>query len=99
VLVDLSPEAQAQLKALIVHYEALHRPAATRNMLSAVEAAQGRIAANPTGGLAAPRPYPRLRKPGRLWIKAGRYWISYSNTKPPIISGVFFETVDIPKWL
>ncbi len=24
-------------------------------------------------GLSAPRPYPSLAKPGRLWIKAGRY--------------------------
>jgi plasmid stabilization system protein ParE len=83
---------------LIAHYEKLDRPAATRNLLAAVEAAQQKIAANPAAGLPAPRVYPKLRKPGRRWVKSGRYWISYTETTPPIISGVFFETVDIPNW-
>jgi hypothetical protein len=34
-----------------------------------------------------------------LWLKAGRYWISYTDATPPIISGVSFETADIPRRL
>jgi hypothetical protein len=67
--------------------------------MAAVSAAKNRLAAGPEAGLPAPRPYPRLKKPGRLWLKEGRYWISYSATTPPVITGVFFETVDIPKWV
>jgi len=68
-------------------------------MMAAVEAAKQRIADAPAAGLPAPRPYPQLKKPGRLWLKQGRYWISYSISDPPAITGVFFETVDIPGWL
>jgi hypothetical protein len=46
--------------------------------------------------LPAPRPYPALAKPGRRWIIEGRYWIAYSLTTPPIISGVFYAMADIP---
>jgi hypothetical protein len=67
--------------------------------LTAIENAKARIARDPNAGLPSPRSYPTLKKPGRLWIKEGRYWISYTDTKPPIISGVFFETADIPNWV
>lgn len=82
-----------------MHYESLDRAAAVRNLLHAIEAVRERIVRSPTAGLAAPRTYPDLKKPGRLWLKEGRYWISYSPTKPPAITGVFFETVDIPNWV
>jgi plasmid stabilization system protein ParE len=98
-VVVLTPEAQRQLQDLIVHYESLDRPAATRNMMAAVEAAKERIISSPAAGLSAPRPYPELKKLGRIWMKEGRYWISYSPTHPPAITGVFFETVDIPSWV
>jgi hypothetical protein len=65
-------------------------------MLMAVDAARARIAATPLAGMPAPRPYPNLKKPGRLWLKSGRYWISYSS-RPLVIIGIFFETVDIPR--
>jgi len=55
-----------------------------------------KIVANPAAGLAAPRPYPQLAYPGRLWIKAGRYWIAYRMTPVPVIVAVFHETADIP---
>ncbi len=98
-MVVLTQEAEAHIKGLILHYESLDRPAATRNMMAAVEAAKERIARAPAVGLSAPRPYPQLKKFGRLWLKEGRYWISYSPTNPPAITGVFFETVDIPNWV
>ncbi len=43
----------------------------------------GGIVANPALGLAAPRPYPHLALPGRLWIKAGRYWVTYRGARWP----------------
>jgi hypothetical protein len=44
----------------------------------------------------APRSYPEIARPGRLWIKSGRYWIAYSPNNPPVIVGVFYDTADIP---
>jgi hypothetical protein len=49
-------------------------------------------------GLPSPRPYPALARPGRRWIIEGHYWIAYSLTSPPVISGVFYVTADIPGW-
>ncbi len=98
-MIALSPEAEAQLDALIAHYEALGRVEASVNLLSALERARARIAAKPEAGLPAPRPYPSLAKAGRRWIIEGRYWVSYSLTTPPVISGVFYAMADIPNRL
>jgi plasmid stabilization system protein ParE len=98
-MIALSPEAEAQLDALIAHYEALGRIEASINLLDAIERAQARIAATPEAGLPAPRPYPALAKAGRRWIVEGSYWISYSLTTPPVVSGVFYAMADIPNRL
>jgi hypothetical protein len=29
-------------------------------------------------------------------MKAGRYWVLYRTTTPPVIIAVFFETANIP---
>jgi len=84
------------VRALQRHYEELGRPAASRGLATALESAWDAIAANPSGSLPAPRPYPQLAQPGERWIKSGRYWIVYSETPPPVIAGVFFKTSDIP---
>jgi plasmid stabilization system protein ParE len=95
-MIGLTPEAESQLDALIAHYEALGRLEAAINLLNALERGATRIAANPDAGLPAPRPYPSLAKPGRRWIIEGNYWIAYSLTIPPVISGVFYAMSDIP---
>jgi plasmid stabilization system protein ParE len=82
-VVVLTPEAEAHLKGLILHYESLDRPAATRNMMTAVEAAKERIARAPAAGLPAPRPYPQLKKLGRLWLKEGPLLDFVQPHKPP----------------
>jgi hypothetical protein len=43
------------------------------------------------------RPYPTLKKLGRLWLKSGRYRFAYRPTTPPIIAAI--ETVDTPTHL
>lgn len=96
-MIALSPEAEAQLDALIAHYEALDRIEASINLLDALERASARISEAPEAGLPAPRPYPALAKVGRRWIVEGSYWIAYSLTDPPVISGVFYAMADIPK--
>lgn len=98
-MIALSPEAEAQLDALIVHYETLDRVEASTNLLNALERAKARISERPEAGLPAPRPYPALAKVGRRWIIEGSYWISYSLTTPPVISGVFYAMADIPNRL
>ena len=47
-------------------------------------------------GLPAPRPYPELAKAGHAWAHAGRYWIVFSTTAPPVIEAVFYDEPDIP---
>ena len=95
-MIALSPEAEAQLDALIAHYEALGRVEPSINLLKALERARTLISERPEAGLPAPRPYPDLAKAGRRWIIEGNYWIAYSITMPPIISGVFYAMSDIP---
>lgn len=95
-MIALSPEAEAQVDRLIAYYEDRQRRQAAVNLLRALERAKERIGAAPEAGLPAPRPYPSLARHGRRWIIGGRYWISYSLTSPPVISGVFFVTADIP---
>lgn len=89
-MIALSPEAEAQLDALIAHDEALGRVEASINLLNALERAKARISERPEAGLHAPRPYPSLAKAGRRRIIEGACWISYSATAPPVISGVFY---------
>ena len=98
-MIALSPETEAQLDALIAHYEALDRLEASINLLNALERAKARISERPEAGLPAPRPYPALAKAGRRWTIEGAYWISYSLTIPPIFSGVFYAMADIPNRL
>jgi len=62
-----------------------------------VAEAAHRIERDPAAGLPAPRSYPALARPGQARIKAGPYWIRYSSTRPPpVITGVFYKTTDIP---
>ena len=98
-MIALSPEAEAQPDALIAHYEARGRLEASINLLDALERAKTRISEKPDAVLPAPRPYPALAKAGRRWIIEGAYWICYSVTTPPVISGVFTAMADIPNRL
>jgi plasmid stabilization system protein ParE len=96
-VIPLSPEAEAQLDDLLQHYERLDRIEAARNLLIALDRASDRIVRAAADGLPAPRPYPSLAKLGLLWIKESSYWIAYSTTSTPVITGVFYETANIPK--
>ncbi len=89
-------EARRQIDTLTAFYERKERPEASRRLNEALADAGARIVKQPLAGLAAPRPYPKIARPDRLWIKAGRYWISYTPTTPPVILNVFFERANIP---
>ena len=89
-------EARQQIAALRDHYERRERPEAATSLQAALLKAEQQIETRPEAGLPSPRPYPALARPGRAWVKAGRYWIAYSPTTPPVILGVFYETADIP---
>ncbi len=96
----LSRRAEQHFDKLVQHYESLDRPEAIRNLVAAIVRAASLIDADPYGGLPAPGAYLDLAKPGRLWRKAGRYWISYRpKAMPPVITGIFYETADIPRRL
>ena len=94
-MIGLTARAERQFRELREHYEHLERPEAILGLIAALEQAFRVIGENPAAGLAAPRPYPHLARPDRLWIKAGRYWIAYEPTTPVIV-GVFYETANIP---
>ena len=95
-MIRLSRQAERQVAALLRHYTRLGRPEAKHNLIAAIDAAAVRIERNPGAGMPAPRPYPSLARRGRVWIKAGRYWVAYSTTDPPVIMAVFYATADIP---
>jgi plasmid stabilization system protein ParE len=95
-LIAYTPKARRHVEALVLHYEALGRPEAVQNLVGALDEAERRIDRSPEVGLSAPRPYPLLARPGRRWLKAGRYWVAYRTSVPPVIIGVFFEAANIP---
>lgn len=77
-------------------YREKERPDALRNLERSILDAERTLASAPHDGLPAPRPYPKLRHEGLLWIKSGRYWIAYRLQPTPIITAIFFDTADIP---
>lgn len=95
-MIELTPRAQRQVRELGAFYVRLERPEALRNLIAAVAEAAHLIEHSPSIGLPAPRPYPQLARPGQAWIKIGPYWVRYSTRTPPVITGVFYETADIP---
>lgn len=95
-MIEYADEALEHVRALRRHYEALDRDNAIRSLVRALSEAEARIERTSSAGLAAPRPYPQLARPGRAWIKAGRYWIVYTTTSPPVIAGVFYDAADLP---
>jgi plasmid stabilization system protein ParE len=96
-VIPLSREAEAQLDALLLHYERLNRVEASRNLFNALGMVSDRIERGETG-LPAPRPYPALARLGLRWIKEYRYWVAYTAVANDIkIVGVFHDTADIPR--
>jgi plasmid stabilization system protein ParE len=95
-VIRLSLDAQAQLDALLAHYDEIERPEAVRSLIAALDLAVEQIEGNTAARLPAPRPYPSLARPGRVWMKSGRYWIAYSTTTPPMILAVFYDQANIP---
>ncbi len=99
-MIDYSRTARGQIAALLEHYEKLERPEAIRNLAKAMEDAAARIERSPDAGLPAPRPYPELKSLGWRWVKMGRYWFAYVTVRGgAVVSGVFYETADIPSRL
>jgi hypothetical protein len=97
-VIEFTAEASRHVADLRQHYESLERSAALRNLDAALDAAVKHIT-DGKQGLSAPKSYPFLAKPGRAWIKSGRYWVTYLLSQPPIVTGVFYETADIPNRL
>lgn len=95
-MIGFTAKAERQINALRRHYERLERPEAIHNLIAAVQEAAGKIEADPEAGLPAPRPYPALARPRRAWVQAGRYWVLYRTTTPPVIVAVFYDAADIP---
>jgi hypothetical protein len=99
-MVLITAAAQAQLEALESYCAKLGRDLAAVRMAEAVSHAASRIEAQAGPFWTAPRPYPELSWYGWQWLKVGRYWIAFT----PIagghaITGVFFETANIPRRL
>jgi plasmid stabilization system protein ParE len=95
-LTGYTPRAARQVADLRRHYEERGRPEATAALNAALEVAERRVAEHPEAGLSTPRPYLELARPGRAWIKVGRYWIACRMTSPPLIVAVFYDMANIP---
>ncbi len=95
-MIRYTAEAIDQIDALCIHYVGKARTEAALALDRALEQAERVITLQPEAGLPFPRPYSGLARTGRAWIKAGRYWISYSLTSPPVILAVFYEAADLP---
>ena len=89
-----SRAARDQLAALRRHYRRKNRLEAVQNLSEALRVAARQIIAGKSQR--APGPYPELARPGRAWTHAGRYWILYATTEPPVILAVFYDSADIP---
>ena len=107
-MICLSLTAESDLDALPQNYATLGRAAATADLgraaatadlLRAVERAAALIERAPLSGVAAARPGPSLASEGRRWVKEGAHGFAFSLTEPPIITGAFYETADLPNWL
>ena len=95
-MIRLTRQAARQLSDLRRHYEALDRIEAVRNLAAVIRQAAEQIEQSPESGFPAPRPYPHLARSGRAWVKIGRYWVAYSVASPPVITGIFYDTANIP---
>jgi hypothetical protein len=97
-MVLITAVAQAQLEALEAHYQKLGRDLAIIRMTEAVAMAAARINEGAGPFLPAPRPYPELAAYGWRWLKEARYWIAFTPIPDgQAITGIFFETSDIPR--
>jgi plasmid stabilization system protein ParE len=96
-VIRLTAAAERQFDALLDHYAQLGRFEASRALVAAVDQAMLQIERDPASGLPAPRPYPQVSRPGRAWIKAGRYWVGYTTSAPLTVVAVFYDTADIPE--
>ena len=95
-MITFSPRAERQVAELLRQYRRRGRPEAQTPPISTLDEAEQIITTVPNAGLAAPRPYPELAAQGEAWIKAGRYWVAFSLTNPPVILAIFYDAADIP---
>ena len=98
-MIRFSPRADRHVDQLIAHYKRPNRYEAITQLDPALEEASTQILRNPTGGLPAPRPYPQFARPGRAWVKAGRYWIACRRRPHLVIAAVLYDTANIPNRL
>jgi len=98
-LIELTAVAERHLSDLQRHYVTKERYEALRNLRAALVAVANKIEQNPDAGLPAPAPYSHLARPGRLWVKTGRYWFTYTTTPRLAIIGIFYDTANIPRRL
>jgi hypothetical protein len=58
-----------------------------------------RIAVEPGSWLTHPRPYPELARYGFRWAKLHRNWFAWYPGPPPVITNIFDQAGDIPRWI
>ena len=100
----ITDTAREQYLGMVGRYlrAAPHRPArpdAARRLIETYDAALARIAADPHLWLTHPGPYPELARYGFRWIKLHRYWFAWLPGPPPVITNIFDEAGDIPRWI
>jgi hypothetical protein len=78
------------------YYERKDRIEAIISLNAAMLEAETSIDRSPESGLPSPRPYARLARPGRLWMKSRSYWVCYGIDRPHVIWAVFYAQANIP---
>jgi hypothetical protein len=107
-MLELSSEAEAQLRAFEDYYAEKGYETAYSYLIQAMETASDRVLSRKGRFYNAPRPYPELADYGFEWLIEHRYWIAIASvvrpTTPggrgerqiPIIAGIFFDSSNIP---
>lgn len=95
-MIPFSRRAEQHVDQLITYFEERDRFEAVSSLHAALREASDLVERDPDAGLPAPRPYPQLARPGRRWMKVGRYWVAYRLKPRLVITGVFYDAADIP---
>jgi hypothetical protein len=92
-VIRFSRAARAQVSGFARHYADLERPDSIRNLRAIIASADERIETRRGMFFPAPHRFPKLARPGWVWLKVGSYWMAFaSDPDGAVIQVMFHET-------